>query len=63
MHDAIEQAYKNGYEQGAKDFVEKLKPAIAKNSNDAHYRRRSFGKFDVFCIINKVLKEMECEGK
>lgn len=25
MHDAIEQAYKNGYKQGVKEFVERLK--------------------------------------
>lgn len=30
MHDAIEQAYKNGYKKGAKDYAERLKAEMRK---------------------------------
>ena len=40
-HDATEQAYKNGYKQGVKDFAERVKESIANLEYRANTHRKT----------------------
>lgn len=54
-HDATEQAYKNGYQQGVKDFAERLKNKSKKRVSD-NYGARVFIQ-----DIDNLAKEMGVE--
>lgn len=54
IHDATEQAYKNGYEAGVKEFAVRLKAQYVDYDNNVE----AVGKIALYKDIDRIAKEL-----